>query len=277
MEHRRLRRHRPIRRGYSPAESPRCLLPNPASDPRPRLRRWRADRAHRQGERRPPYWHNSSPAMLAAARERGLSVVDATARPYESEFDAVFSNAALHWMPAEAQPVPWPASTEPFAPAAASSPRWAASPTSPPSAPRSSPPSPPSASTPKPPPPASTHRLPPTDDCSKPPASPSSPSTSSPAPRPARRHGVLAQHLPQWRPRPPHSSRPCDRPRRYRRPAPTNPPRCRRQLDRRLCPPTLPRHPNLTPKPCHPSPQAEDLLLSSLWPALAPNPLTPPV
>ena len=41
------------------------------------------------------------PAMVAAARARGLSVdeVSADAMPYNGEFDAVFSNAALHWMP----------------------------------------------------------------------------------------------------------------------------------------------------------------------------------
>ncbi len=44
---------------------------------------------------------DSSLAMLAAARERGLTVVEASgeALPFDGEFDAVFSNAALHWMP----------------------------------------------------------------------------------------------------------------------------------------------------------------------------------
>jgi trans-aconitate methyltransferase len=39
--------------------------------------------------------------MVAAARERGLNVYEGSARTavYQSEFDAVFSNAALHWMP----------------------------------------------------------------------------------------------------------------------------------------------------------------------------------
>src|ERR1700748_1894917 len=43
---------------------------------------------------------DSSPTMLAAARERNLSVEqhDATALPYDQQFDAVFSNAALHWI-----------------------------------------------------------------------------------------------------------------------------------------------------------------------------------
>jgi trans-aconitate methyltransferase len=43
---------------------------------------------------------DSSPAMVAAARERGLDarVVDGHALPFAAEFDAVFSNAALHWM-----------------------------------------------------------------------------------------------------------------------------------------------------------------------------------
>jgi SAM-dependent methyltransferase len=38
--------------------------------------------------------------LLAAARKRGLSVVagDGQALDFEGEFDAVFSNAALHWM-----------------------------------------------------------------------------------------------------------------------------------------------------------------------------------
>jgi trans-aconitate methyltransferase len=44
---------------------------------------------------------DSSPAMLAAARVRGLTIVEASgdALPFDREFDAVFSNAALHWMP----------------------------------------------------------------------------------------------------------------------------------------------------------------------------------
>jgi trans-aconitate methyltransferase len=49
---------------------------------------------------------DASPAMLAAARERSLHSVnsfaldhhDATALPYNQQFDAVFSNAALHWI-----------------------------------------------------------------------------------------------------------------------------------------------------------------------------------
>jgi len=49
---------------------------------------------------------DSSPAMIAAARARGLHVDEAnlTALPYDGEFDAVFSNAALHWIPESAQP-----------------------------------------------------------------------------------------------------------------------------------------------------------------------------
>ncbi|MEZ5774235.1 MAG: methyltransferase domain-containing protein [Hyphomicrobiaceae bacterium] len=41
-----------------------------------------------------------SEAMLAAARGRGLDVVagDARTLPFEAEFDAVFSNAVLHWV-----------------------------------------------------------------------------------------------------------------------------------------------------------------------------------
>jgi trans-aconitate methyltransferase len=43
---------------------------------------------------------DASPAMLAAARQRNLNVEhhDATALPYHQQFDAVFSNAALHWI-----------------------------------------------------------------------------------------------------------------------------------------------------------------------------------
>src|SRR5439155_9857283 len=38
--------------------------------------------------------------MIAAARERGLDahVMDGQSLTFEREFDAVFSNAALHWM-----------------------------------------------------------------------------------------------------------------------------------------------------------------------------------
>src|ERR1700733_667147 len=44
---------------------------------------------------------DASPAMLAAACERSLRVEqhDATALRYHQQFDAVFSNAALHWIP----------------------------------------------------------------------------------------------------------------------------------------------------------------------------------
>ncbi|MHB8889588.1 MAG: class I SAM-dependent methyltransferase [Acidobacteriaceae bacterium] len=43
---------------------------------------------------------DASPAMLAAARERGLNVreMSGDALTFQEEFDAVFSNAALHWM-----------------------------------------------------------------------------------------------------------------------------------------------------------------------------------
>ncbi len=48
---------------------------------------------------------DASAELAAAARRRGIKVDlgDAHALPYEGEFDAVFSNAALHWMhrPAE--------------------------------------------------------------------------------------------------------------------------------------------------------------------------------
>lgn len=44
---------------------------------------------------------DSSPDQVAAAQARGLDarVVDAHHLPFDGEFDAVFSNAALHWMP----------------------------------------------------------------------------------------------------------------------------------------------------------------------------------
>lgn len=49
---------------------------------------------------------DSSPELIKAARELGVdaSVIDATEIAFESEFDAVFSNAALHWMK-DADPV----------------------------------------------------------------------------------------------------------------------------------------------------------------------------
>lgn len=50
---------------------------------------------------------DSSPAMIAAARARGLEADEAalTALTYNSEFDAIFSNAALHWMTADLQTI----------------------------------------------------------------------------------------------------------------------------------------------------------------------------
>jgi SAM-dependent methyltransferase len=43
---------------------------------------------------------DASPDMVAAARARGIDARegDAAALPFEAEFDAVFSNAALHWV-----------------------------------------------------------------------------------------------------------------------------------------------------------------------------------
>jgi trans-aconitate methyltransferase len=43
---------------------------------------------------------DNSPELVAAARARGLEVVemDAAGMAFDSEFDAAFSNAALHWM-----------------------------------------------------------------------------------------------------------------------------------------------------------------------------------
>lgn len=44
---------------------------------------------------------DASPEMVAAAKARGLDarVADAAALPFVAEFDAAFSNAALHWVP----------------------------------------------------------------------------------------------------------------------------------------------------------------------------------
>ena len=44
---------------------------------------------------------DSAPPMVAAARARGLDVrlADARSLSFEHEFDAVFSNAVLHWIP----------------------------------------------------------------------------------------------------------------------------------------------------------------------------------
>lgn len=44
---------------------------------------------------------DSDPAMIEAARAKGLDFrqADGQALEFEGEFDAVFSNAALHWMP----------------------------------------------------------------------------------------------------------------------------------------------------------------------------------
>lgn len=43
---------------------------------------------------------DASPEMVAAARHRGVraEVVDATSLPLDGEFDAVFTNAVLHWI-----------------------------------------------------------------------------------------------------------------------------------------------------------------------------------
>ena len=50
---------------------------------------------------------DSSPSMVAAARQRNLNIDhhNAANLPYENQFDAVFSNAALHWLPATKQPL----------------------------------------------------------------------------------------------------------------------------------------------------------------------------
>ncbi len=43
---------------------------------------------------------DADPAMVAAAKEKGLDArkMDARALPFDGEFDAVFSNATLHWV-----------------------------------------------------------------------------------------------------------------------------------------------------------------------------------
>ena len=43
---------------------------------------------------------DASPEMIAAARERGVDahLANGETLPFDREFDAVFSNAALHWM-----------------------------------------------------------------------------------------------------------------------------------------------------------------------------------
>lgn len=48
---------------------------------------------------------DSSQNMVEAAQQRGVDarVVDAQQMEFSNEFDAVFSNAALHWMPEQAQ------------------------------------------------------------------------------------------------------------------------------------------------------------------------------
>lgn len=49
---------------------------------------------------------DNSPSMLEAARKRGLHVEQhsADSLPYDHQFDAVFSNAAMHWLPEERHP-----------------------------------------------------------------------------------------------------------------------------------------------------------------------------
>src|SRR5262245_145608 len=49
---------------------------------------------------------DNSPPMLEAAQKRGLHVErhSADALPYHQQFDAVFSNAALHWLSVDRQP-----------------------------------------------------------------------------------------------------------------------------------------------------------------------------
>ncbi len=49
---------------------------------------------------------DASLSMVSAARARGLAIdhADLTELSYDKEFDAVFSNAALHWIPLASQP-----------------------------------------------------------------------------------------------------------------------------------------------------------------------------
>jgi trans-aconitate methyltransferase len=49
---------------------------------------------------------DSAPTMVAAARARGLEVEEISLcdLPWSARFDAVFSNAALHWIPLASQP-----------------------------------------------------------------------------------------------------------------------------------------------------------------------------
>ena len=69
------------------------------ADTRPRLRRWRADRKdccrRCRGCRL-----DAAPDMVAAARARGIDarIISGESLTFNREFDAVFSNAALHWM-----------------------------------------------------------------------------------------------------------------------------------------------------------------------------------
>src|SRR6478752_3351154 len=68
------------------------------ADSRPGLRRRRADR-EAGGGRVPAI--DSSAAQVGAARARGLDARRGRAEtlPFQAEFDAVFSNAVLHWIP----------------------------------------------------------------------------------------------------------------------------------------------------------------------------------
>jgi trans-aconitate methyltransferase len=52
---------------------------------------------------------DASPDMVAAARRRGLNIrqADACQLSFNAEFDAVFSNAALHWMKPDPDAVIW--------------------------------------------------------------------------------------------------------------------------------------------------------------------------
>jgi SAM-dependent methyltransferase len=130
---------------------------------------------------------DASPAMLEAARKRNLNVeqYDATALPFNNQFDAVFSNAALHWITGisghQATLAGVHRALRSKNPRARFVAEMGGHAISPPSAPRSRPPSPPSTSTQKPPPPASFPRPRSIVVSSNPLASLSNPSSSSPA------------------------------------------------------------------------------------------------
>ena len=77
---------------------------------------------------------DGAPDMVRSARARGLDarVVDGHRLEFQQEFDAVFSNAALHWMKADPDAV-IAGVADPCGLAAGSWASWAGTATSPPS------------------------------------------------------------------------------------------------------------------------------------------------